>query len=52
MNRTTIKAGKNGAQRVAHKATRRFPIPAAQPHRDRKNDYRRRDKHAGTKEPS
>lgn len=53
MNRTTIKAaGKNSAQRVAQKASRRFPIPVAQPHRDRKNDYRRRDKHHGTKELS
>jgi hypothetical protein len=25
--------------------TRRFPIPAGQPHRDRKNDYRRKPKH-------
>lgn len=25
--------------------TRRFPIPANQPHQDRKNDYRRQAKH-------
>ena len=28
--------------------TRRFPIKPAQPHRDRKNDYRRQGKHPST----
>ncbi len=31
--------------------TRRFPIKPGQPHRDRKNDYRRRDKHPSTSSP-
>jgi hypothetical protein len=32
-------------QKTPWKKTRRFPIPPNQPHRDRRNDYRRREKH-------
>ena len=37
---------KKQKRKPAYKAvTRRFPIKPGQPHRDRKNDYRRREKH-------